>query len=821
VWELWNEPNIGGPGNAFWDTAGGPTDGGPEKLTAMVQDAYPKMKTADSTCTVLVGAFSPSATTGDDLDPRDYLDRMYDAGAQGYFDHLSHHPYSEPTPLANAYDWSAWSQMHVAQGTATADASTMSKPSLRQLMSAAGDGAKQIWATECGLNADNRVVGAYTADEATQAALVTELYDLWGGFSWAGVACWYNYQGHQSWSFVRADTTLRPSYAAYRDYVAEDEDDEVRLPYDEEVLADNPFLYWRLGEPSGTSATDSSGNSRTGTYNSAPTLGVAGLLTDDEDTAVTFASGNTVTRASDSAIQLNGSWAIEFVYRLESAVAGGTYPTFVNTGNGAAVGTGGWLVYINGDTGKLRLKRDNLDSYSAGGAAPVTPVSRHAIIEYDDSIDTLRFYSDGGLDGTFTSVTFATNTNTGTLTLGALAATVDEFAMYDHALGLNRAEAHAASALLGPTPEEEPGEEEPAPVFPSEPDYTPRRSWPFIVCDMDGVPLGECFASGRNMNLQLSGAATASFNIRQTDPMWSEIAAGGTTLKVYDTGGTLRFWGPIVTDEESAQGSGATVQVNAQDHATFELSKRFVGKDTAGIGVTHNVKDSGQIIADSLTTVNAEQDTGIDIGTRDAFVTRTVTYLWKNFLQMLQELGAIQQSYEWRVRYVDGTPPQVLLDLQAIAGTDLTESVFFEYGTGLHNCSAYKRVRSIQQRATHVWAVGSGNTLIAAASDPTAAGVRRHEDVVNYGDITLAGLLDALAAAHVQLRKNARQIVQLTPAPNLAPRYGVSWQIGDMVRARVMVNGSLRVNGNARVWGAQISIDENGNELAIPTLEPQ
>ena len=60
------------------------------------------------------------------------------------------------------------------------------------------------------------------------------------------------------------------------------------LSYRETVLATNPVSYWRLGEASGTVAADEMG-ANNGTYVNAPTLGTAGLLTGDSDTAVAFA----------------------------------------------------------------------------------------------------------------------------------------------------------------------------------------------------------------------------------------------------------------------------------------------------------------------------------------------------------------------------------------------------------------------------------------------------------------------------------------------------------------------------------------------------
>ena len=60
------------------------------------------------------------------------------------------------------------------------------------------------------------------------------------------------------------------------------------MTYASEVLADSPLIYWRLGESSGTVAADASGHGNAGTYTNGPTLGTAGLVAGDSDTAVTF-----------------------------------------------------------------------------------------------------------------------------------------------------------------------------------------------------------------------------------------------------------------------------------------------------------------------------------------------------------------------------------------------------------------------------------------------------------------------------------------------------------------------------------------------------
>ena len=49
-----------------------------------------------------------------------------------------------------------------------------------------------------------------------------------------------------------------------------------------------PDVWIRLGEPSGTTVNDASGNGHGGTYVNTPTLGVAGFMPGDPDTGVTF-----------------------------------------------------------------------------------------------------------------------------------------------------------------------------------------------------------------------------------------------------------------------------------------------------------------------------------------------------------------------------------------------------------------------------------------------------------------------------------------------------------------------------------------------------
>lgn len=352
-------------------------------------------------------------------------------------------------------------------------------------------------------------------------------------------------------------------------------------------------------------------------------------------------------------------------------------------------------------------------------------------------------------------------------------------------------------------------------------------AWKFVIADLAGRSVGEPRAFNRRVSFGVSRVATAGFRINDRDPLWDQVEAGESLLKVYDSAGNLRLYGPVVADEESGRGQGAQVQVAAADLA-WRFGKRLLAKDTAGIGTTYTAQDSATIAHAGLTAINADEATGVTVGTADACVTRTITVLWKRYLDLLSELGAIEGSYEWGLRYVDGAEgaaPTTYLDLKARWGTDRssgTGAVFLEYGTGRRNCIAYNRARTIDQLATDVWVLGGGGSLVTSAYNTgSRTSYGRHEDVINYGDITTASLLDALAAAHVAIRRQPRQIWSLTPFAPLAPRYGVDYTVGDIVAGRVAVRGQTRVAGALRAWAVDLEIDELGNERPTLRLTPE
>ncbi|WP_321795987.1 cellulase [Burkholderia sp. BCC1988] len=188
AWEIWNEPNCG---IDFM-----PHD--PALYTTLLKTAYPAIKQANPAAYVYAGGSAgcttyPNNTTGalpshgvaglvhstnprypapTQWNSRDWLAVMYANGARGYFDALAHHPYcyfddwqSAPNQCpsatlnttypqySNAFNIMWHSFTSPSYGWPSSNGNTFASytgTSLRDLMSANGDGAKAIVLTEFG-----------------------------------------------------------------------------------------------------------------------------------------------------------------------------------------------------------------------------------------------------------------------------------------------------------------------------------------------------------------------------------------------------------------------------------------------------------------------------------------------------------------------------------------------------------------------------------------------------------------------------------------------------------------------------------------------
>lgn len=223
------------------------------------------------------------------------------------------------------------------------------------------------------------------------------------------------------------------------------------MTYSSEVLADSPIAYWRLGETSGTSAADSSGNARHATYTSSPTLGVTGLLSGDADKAVQLAADNLNCVAIASAAWMDVSTiSVECLVKFTSAV---------DATNGDAIVTrwmsGGFDWYVYRDTaGKFAAQLSNAAGATktlVSSATLTTGTAYHVAMTYDGA--TMTLYVDGVSVGSLGSMGGGIWAGARPIEIGRAyqtssyvgGAVIDEVAIYGGALSAARVAAHHAA----------------------------------------------------------------------------------------------------------------------------------------------------------------------------------------------------------------------------------------------------------------------------------------------------------------------------------------------------------------------------------------
>ncbi len=132
AYQIWDQPNLG----ANWGSDGV----NPAAYTALLSAGFEGIRGGDGAAVVLAGGLAPTTERSpQNLNDLDFLQGMYAAGAQPYFDALAIKPYGF---------WSG------PDAPANPDETNFARAALHHdIMCEHGDGAKGIWAVEFGWNA--------------------------------------------------------------------------------------------------------------------------------------------------------------------------------------------------------------------------------------------------------------------------------------------------------------------------------------------------------------------------------------------------------------------------------------------------------------------------------------------------------------------------------------------------------------------------------------------------------------------------------------------------------------------------------------------
>lgn len=227
------------------------------------------------------------------------------------------------------------------------------------------------------------------------------------------------------------------------------------MTYASTVLADSPLGWWPADDPTGTTATDDSGNSRNGSYNGSYSLAAAALAP-GLGPSVDFTTVNDYINVPNGAWMTVTSWSAEMWFRLD------TLP-----GTGGARGT---LFSIRENTNanssiQIQILNNQIDAfffYNTGGnsreviATAVTltaATTYHLVVTATPTL--LTVYLNGASIGSLSYVTSNLNPPTRPLRIGnderadraGIDGKVSNAAFYGTALSGARVSAHYAAGL--------------------------------------------------------------------------------------------------------------------------------------------------------------------------------------------------------------------------------------------------------------------------------------------------------------------------------------------------------------------------------------
>ncbi len=159
------------------------------------------------------------------------------------------------------------------------------------------------------------------------------------------------------------------------------------MTYSTEVLADSPYAYWKLNEPSGTTATDSSGNNRNLTYYGTYTLNQTGIGTLGKAVVM---GANSYIYGDLTGTPFNASWTFEAWYQ----------PTNWNGYNPKGIFEYGseydWaLRHTDGDVAEGVWQLQQGPIRSSCPPAAVNNTVQHVVVTFDGT--NSRMYRNGSL----------------------------------------------------------------------------------------------------------------------------------------------------------------------------------------------------------------------------------------------------------------------------------------------------------------------------------------------------------------------------------------------------------------------------------------
>lgn len=377
-------------------------------------------------------------------------------------------------------------------------------------------------------------------------------------------------------------------------------------------------------------------------------------------------------------------------------------------------------------------------------------------------------------------------------------------------------------------------------------------TWRFFLYNWAGEAIGEIVnASQRRLNFGLNKNPTLSFQLSLDNELAENLIEFDDHIVVAyrlnpATGDwTCQFSGPIITKEQVAGDDGQGSFAIAAAGPWWRMGKR-IANNAAGDGKKQQPWTLGATMeAGSIASLLIRNSNEVDGNSwlRASVLDQQIgTPVIENFqvgsfrpiATVVEELAGgdtVGGGFDW---YIE---PKISFDNTGLClgkfrcgpsvGRDLTETVVFEYGTGRHNLNEFKAKSSIEfllNKADHLDTNDGAPTYSVTRQDAQSISqIGIWEETVTAPEITDPDLRRQLLDAHVSVRSNPRQLIEVTPARSdtgTAPIPLIDYRLGDTVGVRAFYSERLwlaNADGSplgVRVYDINIELDDGGVEQA-------
>jgi hypothetical protein len=227
--------------------------------------------------------------------------------------------------------------------------------------------------------------------------------------------------------------------------------------YKSVILADTPYAYYRLKEASGTTMTDSSGNSRDGTFTGNPGFSAISLANDSDDSAVLFGMDGSTETYGVAPFTID-SWSA-FTFECLCTPTGGLFGSTATNGrlfSNGVYGASGFELAVNSNLYDILFQWQATGGYGSlnGPPAAFKPGAlNHVAVTFDATAGGV-VYVNGVVVFTWAGGHGNVNPTSQNLHFGnevsptasaQFIGYMDEIAIYNTALSSTRIQAHLAA----------------------------------------------------------------------------------------------------------------------------------------------------------------------------------------------------------------------------------------------------------------------------------------------------------------------------------------------------------------------------------------